>query len=151
MNDDRRDILFQDGFRAGVIWSAQIARLSAARIRLLPKSDEPEVFGNRMRLASSLVLDDLASALEGVIGTPPGSSPPTAPVPPSPRPPVMRSPVGARTVGALALAIGDEDARSIALAKGYTGDECHDCGSFSMVRNGTCLKCENCGSTTGCS
>jgi ribonucleoside-diphosphate reductase alpha chain len=27
---------------------------------------------------------------------------------------------------------------------------CHDCGSI-MVRNGTCYKCLNCGSTSGCS
>ena len=35
--------------------------------------------------------------------------------------------------------------------KGYTGEACPACGSFTMVRNGTCLKCESCGETTGCS
>jgi ribonucleoside-diphosphate reductase alpha chain len=35
--------------------------------------------------------------------------------------------------------------------KGYTGDICPECGSMTMVRNGTCLKCTTCGSTTGCS
>ncbi|WP_411822685.1 vitamin B12-dependent ribonucleotide reductase [Leptospira sp. 'Mane'] len=35
--------------------------------------------------------------------------------------------------------------------KGYTGDSCTECGSFQMVRNGACLKCISCGSTTGCS
>ncbi len=34
---------------------------------------------------------------------------------------------------------------------GFTGDMCPDCGSMTMVRNGTCLKCTTCGSTTGCS
>lgn len=34
---------------------------------------------------------------------------------------------------------------------GYTGDVCPDCQSLTMVRNGTCLKCETCGATTGCS
>ena len=34
---------------------------------------------------------------------------------------------------------------------GYTGDSCGDCGSMTMVRNGTCLKCITCGSTSGCS
>ena len=34
---------------------------------------------------------------------------------------------------------------------GFTGDMCPDCGSLTMVRNGTCLKCTTCGSTTGCS
>jgi ribonucleoside-diphosphate reductase alpha chain len=34
---------------------------------------------------------------------------------------------------------------------GYEGDSCSDCGNFTLVRNGTCLKCVTCGSTTGCS
>jgi ribonucleoside-diphosphate reductase alpha chain len=35
--------------------------------------------------------------------------------------------------------------------KGYEGDPCPTCGSFTMVRSGTCMKCNTCGSTTGCS
>jgi len=35
--------------------------------------------------------------------------------------------------------------------KGYEGDGCGECGNFTMVRNGTCLKCDTCGSTSGCS
>jgi ribonucleoside-diphosphate reductase alpha chain len=35
--------------------------------------------------------------------------------------------------------------------KGYVGDSCGDCGNFTMVRNGTCLKCMTCGATNGCS
>jgi ribonucleoside-diphosphate reductase alpha chain len=38
-----------------------------------------------------------------------------------------------------------------ARVQGYTGDSCGDCGSFTMVRNGTCLKCNTCGATSGCS
>ncbi len=38
-----------------------------------------------------------------------------------------------------------------ALLKGYTGDICTECGQATMVRNGTCLKCMSCGSTSGCS
>ncbi len=34
---------------------------------------------------------------------------------------------------------------------GYEGDACPECGNFTLVRNGTCLKCMSCGSTTGCS
>jgi len=41
--------------------------------------------------------------------------------------------------------------RAEARLKGYTGEACTECGSFTMVRNGTCLKCETCGSTSGCS
>jgi ribonucleoside-diphosphate reductase alpha chain len=35
--------------------------------------------------------------------------------------------------------------------KGYEGDNCGECGNFTLVRNGTCLKCTTCGSTSGCS
>ena len=38
-----------------------------------------------------------------------------------------------------------------AIEKGYTGDICPECQSITMVRNGTCLKCMTCGSTSGCS
>lgn len=43
------------------------------------------------------------------------------------------------------------DARSQAKLKGFQGDACGDCGNFTMVRNGTCLKCMTCGATNGCS
>ena len=43
------------------------------------------------------------------------------------------------------------DKRAVAKMSGFTGDECGNCHSFTMVRNGTCLKCETCGETTGCS
>ncbi len=35
--------------------------------------------------------------------------------------------------------------------KGYEGDACSECGNFTMVRNGTCMKCDTCGTTSGCS
>ena len=35
--------------------------------------------------------------------------------------------------------------------KGYEGDPCSSCGSFTLLRNGTCMKCDTCGGTTGCS
>jgi ribonucleoside-diphosphate reductase alpha chain len=43
------------------------------------------------------------------------------------------------------------DKRTEARLKGYEGDMCGECGNYTMVRNGTCLKCETCGSTSGCS
>jgi ribonucleoside-diphosphate reductase alpha chain len=46
---------------------------------------------------------------------------------------------------------GAPDRRAEARMKGYTGEACPECGNFTMVRNGTCLKCDTCGSTTGCS
>ena len=41
--------------------------------------------------------------------------------------------------------------RAEAKAKGYEGEACGECGNFTLVRNGTCLKCDTCGGTTGCS
>ncbi|MHC4392378.1 MAG: TSCPD domain-containing protein, partial [Planctomycetota bacterium] len=35
--------------------------------------------------------------------------------------------------------------------KGFEGDACHNCFQFTLVRNGTCLKCTTCGETSGCS
>ncbi len=39
----------------------------------------------------------------------------------------------------------------LARLKGYEGDPCQNCKEFTLVRNGTCLKCMNCGATSGCS
>jgi ribonucleoside-diphosphate reductase alpha chain len=65
-------------------------------------------------------------------------------------------PVGA--VGSAAVAAGTPAKGQIvaaktreALAKGYSGDACTQCGGFTLVRNGTCLKCDSCGTTSGCS
>ena len=43
------------------------------------------------------------------------------------------------------------DRRKQAMMQGYTGDMCSECQNFTMVRNGTCLKCDTCGATSGCS
>jgi ribonucleoside-diphosphate reductase alpha chain len=38
-----------------------------------------------------------------------------------------------------------------ARVKGYEGESCRECGNFTLLRNGTCLKCDTCGGTSGCS
>ena len=43
------------------------------------------------------------------------------------------------------------DARTKAKMQGYEGESCGDCGNFTLVRNGTCMKCNTCGATSGCS
>ena len=43
------------------------------------------------------------------------------------------------------------DKRAEAKMKGYVGEACPECANFTLVRNGTCLKCDTCGGTTGCS
>jgi len=48
--------------------------------------------------------------------------------------------------------IGEKTAMvSAAKAKGYTGNSCSECGQMTMVRNGSCEKCDSCGATSGCS
>jgi len=43
------------------------------------------------------------------------------------------------------------DARTKAKMQGYEGDPCTECGNYTLVRNGTCMKCNTCGGTSGCS
>ena len=43
------------------------------------------------------------------------------------------------------------DDRAKAKMQGYEGDACGDCGNYTLVRNGTCMKCNTCGATSGCS
>jgi ribonucleoside-diphosphate reductase alpha chain len=56
-------------------------------------------------------------------------------------------------ISSAVLAAIDEraDKAREARMKGYEGDACGECGNFTLVRNGTCLKCNTCGSTSGCS
>ncbi|MGI6246065.1 MAG: vitamin B12-dependent ribonucleotide reductase [Pseudochelatococcus sp.] len=44
-----------------------------------------------------------------------------------------------------------DERRKEARLKGYEGEACTECGNFTLVRNGTCLRCDTCGGTTGCS
>jgi len=53
----------------------------------------------------------------------------------------------AAATGAAALTSRRTEARM----KGYEGEACPECANFTLVRNGTCLKCDTCGGTTGCS
>ncbi|MEX5726732.1 ribonucleoside-diphosphate reductase alpha chain [Rhodovulum iodosum] len=54
---------------------------------------------------------------------------------------------------ATALASGtvSMDPRAKAKMQGYEGDPCGECGNYTLVRNGTCMKCNTCGATSGCS
>ena len=50
-------------------------------------------------------------------------------------------------------AVADQTAERVKQARmqGYEGEACPECQNFTLVRNGTCLKCNTCGGTTGCS
>jgi ribonucleoside-diphosphate reductase alpha chain len=55
------------------------------------------------------------------------------------------------STSATALATGTISARDKARIQGYEGDPCGECGNYTLVRNGTCMKCNTCGGTSGCS
>lgn len=50
-----------------------------------------------------------------------------------------------------AVTLSTLDQREVAQSQGFEGAACDECGNFTLVRNGTCLKCNTCGATTGCS
>ncbi|HUV30697.1 MAG TPA: vitamin B12-dependent ribonucleotide reductase [Acidobacteriota bacterium] len=75
-----------------------------------------------------------------------------APAEESPEPEAVLEYVGTATDGAAER--GEHLIRreiTLARLRGYEGDMCQECGSFTMIRNGTCLKCDTCGATSGCS
>ncbi|MCV2873171.1 vitamin B12-dependent ribonucleotide reductase [Defluviimonas sp. WL0050] len=65
--------------------------------------------------------------------------------------PVTGQAVAASATTALATGTVTMDARTKAKMQGYEGDPCGECGNYTLVRNGTCMKCNTCGGTSGCS
>ncbi len=55
------------------------------------------------------------------------------------------------TSASVTAAVAPMDERAKAKMQGYEGDPCGDCGNYTLVRNGTCMKCNTCGATSGCS
>jgi ribonucleoside-diphosphate reductase alpha chain len=80
---------------------------------------------------------------------------------PAPAPTVVSAPqqlsagLAADTVVQITTAVAERQQERVliqqARASGFEGDPCPECGQLMMVRNGTCLKCMSCGTTTGCS
>jgi len=66
--------------------------------------------------------------------------------------PMMSATETVSTVDEVALTVSHSEQRRVhARMKGYEGDACGECGNFTLLRNGTCLKCDSCGATSGCS
>ena len=59
--------------------------------------------------------------------------------------------VAVSTTTAVASGTVEMDARTKAKMQGYEGEACGECGNYTLVRNGTCMKCNTCGATSGCS
>ncbi|MEM8732196.1 MAG: vitamin B12-dependent ribonucleotide reductase [Pseudomonadota bacterium] len=53
--------------------------------------------------------------------------------------------------GDITMGAASIDMRTKAKMQGYEGDPCGECGNYTLVRNGTCMKCNTCGATSGCS
>ena len=48
--------------------------------------------------------------------------------------------------------VSEEDKKVLeARSKGYTGEQCGNCASMRVKRNGSCTVCDDCGTTSGCS
>ena len=68
-------------------------------------------------------------------------------------PETVSATVAATSTTTTAVASGSVsmDARTKARMQGYEGEACGECGNYTLVRNGTCMKCNTCGATSGCS
>jgi len=56
-----------------------------------------------------------------------------------------------RTAAAAPVSATAMNPATRARMQGYEGEACGECGNYTLVRNGTCMKCNTCGSTSGCS
>ena len=65
--------------------------------------------------------------------------------------PVISEPVSGGAALAARGAMSRSEAADLSRRAGYTGDNCASCGSMRVRRNGTCVVCEDCGTTSGCS
>ena len=66
-------------------------------------------------------------------------------------PETAQTTVSMATATAISSGTVSMDARTKAKMQGYEGDPCGECGNYTLVRNGTCMKCNTCGGTSGCS
>ncbi len=62
--------------------------------------------------------------------------------------PAMAASVSTTSTSVSAMTL---DAATKAKMQGYEGEACGECGNYTLVRNGTCMKCNTCGGTSGCS
>ena len=101
--------------------------------RMLAEDDHFQAFDSEAGRESALDLSEIRAGVEALIA----------------------SPVGAAVAQLEASMARPRDTRAVRAAearlKGFEGDNCGSCGNFTLVRNGTCMKCNTCGSTSGCS
>jgi ribonucleoside-diphosphate reductase alpha chain len=81
----------------------------------------------------------------------PGANPQASEILSPPLAPAPGMVVGNTSGGTATATRSKVEAVNASKAKGYTGNACGECGQLTMVRNGSCEKCDSCGSTSGCS
>ena len=114
--------------------------------RKVANSNQVYDFGGAVDAPSELGDSPVSSAL---IEAPAGY----APAPGSRETISLVESVGGASMNIMTSVDGNTSARAVQVAKqqGFAGDPCMSCQAMMLVRNGTCLKCMNCGSTSGCS
>jgi ribonucleoside-diphosphate reductase alpha chain len=115
--------------------------------------------GNKLRLATSGgrgQMESAVAALEDLTGAYPAVEGDTAVYPMTDGATALKAETvmyARRTVTRSDVSVKsrESDLRAEARIRGYEGEACRECGNFTLVRNGTCLKCDTCGGTSGCS
>ena len=141
----------QTGFNAGIAHAVTMAEIAVLRITARPDAD-----GIRQKAAAA-ALEGLADGLRALLpdGTDPIKSGQSATVADPKGTHETRIPVGVQAEPGIPVtetprpAVSDQ--RHAAIVAGYTGDPCPRCHAFKLRRSGTCLVCDGCASTTGCS
>ncbi len=111
-----------------------------------------DVTGVEEPAAPALVAGTPAPSFGASASAAPAAAPTAPVVEPTPAaPPVVAATAATPSTNGGATAPVVTMTADMARQRGFEGDPCDECGQMMMVRNGTCLKCVNCGVTTGCS
>jgi ribonucleoside-diphosphate reductase alpha chain len=139
---DRQDLaqVTAEDLRAGAVGSPETQQ---------PEFTDEEIVGERMieQQQKELPMPGLAPKSTHVSNL--GQTPAVTPQPTTPPAPKVGFKAPVNPVGGSFNVLAEKS--RVAKLKGYEGDPCRECGQFTMVRNGTCLKCDTCGTTSGCS
>jgi ribonucleoside-diphosphate reductase alpha chain len=118
----------------------------------VPEFEEEEVVGERQVESRPEENRFLAHRHNGHVARTTGAFAPVPQPQPSPAGGAQQQPTPrSREAGVGRLLSPKETAAATARLKGYEGDPCRECGQFTLLRNGTCMKCDSCGATSGCS
>jgi len=129
------------GEEEGVANVAELSESAAAKsLEVLKQITSPGYLRNRFPQSLTVFQGGQSAAIEALTGGPSGEEGGVATMV------NVQKTTTSISSGAVSL-----DARSKAKMQGYEGEACGECGNYTLVRNGTCMKCNTCGGTSGCS